>query len=84
MKRGRYDWRLNHLLWRKPIRPLFHAADVFCARPGEALTPDTNAVANCVAMAYRQVKVGVRCINDDGAGRLDGGVINHVATKLRR
>ena len=44
---------LDHLLRRKPIRPFFHAADVLGARPGEALTTDTNPVTNCLAVANR-------------------------------
>src|SRR6516165_3023276 len=42
---------LDHLRRRQPVRPFFHAADVFGARPGEALAADTNAVANCPALA---------------------------------
>src|SRR5260370_14172746 len=75
---------LNHLLRRKPIRPFFHPANVLGARPGEALTPDTNPVAKRLAVPHRQVKVGVRRIDYDGARRLDCGVIHHRALKSRR
>ena len=73
----------NHLLGREPVRPFFHAADVLGARPGEALAADADAVANCLVVADRQVKVGVRRIDDDGSGRLDCGVIDHGPIKLR-
>ena len=62
----------------------FHAADALGACPGKSLTADTDAVTSRLAVADGQVKVGVRCINDDGAGRLDCGVINEGATKRRR
>src|SRR5262249_4974383 len=41
---------LDHLLGREPVRPIFHAADVLGARPGEALAADADAVANCLAL----------------------------------
>jgi hypothetical protein len=75
---------LDHLLGREPVRPFLHAADVLGARPGEALAADTNAVANGLAVADCQVKVGVRRIDDDGSGRLDCGVVDHGAMKPRR
>ena len=85
---GHETWQirlaLNHLLRRKPIRPFFHAANVLGTRPGEALTPDSDAVANCLAVAERQVEVGVRRIDDDRSGRLGCGVIDHAAMKTRR
>ena len=74
----------DHLLGWKPVRPFFHAADMLGARPGEALAADTNAVANCLAVADCHVKVGVRRIDDDSSGRLDCGVIDDGATELRR
>src|SRR6516165_4781487 len=74
---------LNHLLRRQPVRPFFHAADVLGARPSEALTTYTNPVANCLAMAERQVKVGVRRIDDDGSGRLNCKVIDYGPIKPR-
>jgi len=74
---------LNHLWRRKPIRPFFHAADVLGARPGEALSADTNPIAKRLAVPDRQVKVGVRRIDDDCSGRLDCGVIDYGAMKPR-
>jgi len=74
---------LDHLLGRQPVRPFFHAADAPSARPGGALAADADAVANCLAMADCQVKVGVRRIDNDGSGRLSCRVIDDGTTESR-
>src|SRR5262249_18205404 len=74
----------DHLLWRQPLPPSFHTADSLGARPGEAIPGDTDAIANCFAVADRQVKIGVRRINDDESGRLDRRIVDERATKPRR
>ena len=67
-----------------PVRPFLHAGDTLGTRPGEALAADADAVAHRLAVAEHQIKVSVRRIDDDGAGRLLGDVIHELAAELRR
>src|SRR5262249_6369553 len=73
----------DHLLRRKPVRPFFHSADALGARPSEAFATDTNAVTDRLAVVERQVKVGVRRIDNDSAGWLNSRVIDDRAVELR-
>ena len=83
---GHEAWQVrlarDHLLWRQPVGPLFHTADALGARPGEAFAADTDAVTDRLAVAERQVKVGIRRVDNDGAGRLNGRVIHDPAVEL--
>ena len=58
----------DHLLWRDPVRPFFHAADALAARPSEAFAADADAVTNRPSLPKDQVEVSVRRVDDDGAG----------------
>src|SRR6185437_10481366 len=54
---------LDHFLGRKPVRPFLHAADALGAGPCEAFAADADAVAQSLAVAHDQIKVGVRRID---------------------
>ena len=69
---------LDHLRRRKPVRPFLHLGDALGARPGEALAADADAVAHRLAAAEHQIEIGVRRIDDDGAGRLLGGEVDQL------
>src|SRR4029077_14240676 len=74
----------DHLLWRQPVRPFFHAADALGARPGEAFAADTYAVTDRLSVTERQVEVSVRRVDEDGAGWLNGRVIHDRPAELGR
>src|SRR5262245_55200486 len=73
----------DHLLRRIPIRPLRHPRHLLHAGPSKALATDANPVAQRLAVAEHEIKVGVRRIDDDRARRLLRVVINERATELR-
>ena len=74
----------DHLLWREPVGPFFHAADALDARPGEAFAADAYAVTDRLSVTERQVEVSVRRVDDDGAWWLNGWVIDDRPAELRR
>ena len=74
----------DHLLWREPVRPFFHAADALGARPGEAFAADPYAVTDRLSVTERQVEVSVRRVDEDGAGWLNGWVIHDRPAELGR
>src|SRR4051812_17395407 len=69
----------DHLGWRMPIRPLRDLRDSFYTGPGEALTADANAVAHGFPILDHEIKIRVRCIDDDRADRFRGLVVNQRA-----
>src|SRR5262249_506813 len=66
----------NHLRPGRPMRALGLALDGLDAGPGETLTADANAVADRLAAAEDQVEIRVRRIDDDGARRLVGRIVD--------
>src|SRR5439155_7401516 len=72
---------LDHLRRRGPIRPLRLALDALDAGPGEALAADADAVAHRLAVAEHEVKIRVRRIDDDGARRLAGAIVDDLAAQ---
>src|SRR5262249_48941310 len=60
-----------------------HLRDTLFARPGEPLATDPDAVADRRALAEHVVEVGVTSVDDDGAGRLLGAVLNELTAKGR-
>ena len=73
---------LDHLRGRRPVRPLGLALDRLHAGPSEAFTTHANAVPHRLAAGEYQVKVRVRRVDDDSAGRLAGTVIDNLAAQL--
>ncbi len=71
----------DHFRRRGPIRPLRLLGDGLGARPGEAVAADADAVAHRLAIAEHQVEIGVRGIDDDGAGRLAGRIGDDLAAE---
>src|SRR5262249_23446430 len=71
---------LEHLIRRPPIRPLALGGDVLDARPGEAGTPDADAVAQRPAVLLDQAEEAIRRIDDGGSGLLAAVVVDHLAT----
>src|SRR5262249_10468609 len=65
---------LEHLVGRRPIRPLALVGDVVHARPGEAGTADADAVADRTTAALHQIEHALAGIDDDGARHL-GAVV---------
>src|SRR4029078_247365 len=61
---------LQHLGWRRPVRPLGLARDRLHAGPGEARAADPDAVAHRLAAGFHQIEELVRRIDHDRAGRL--------------
>ena len=53
------------------------------AGPGEAFAADADAVADRLAVAEHVVEIGVRRIDDDGAGRLAGRIVDDLAPQPR-
>src|SRR6185436_5007571 len=49
------------------------------ARPGEAVAADADAIADGTALTEHVIEMGVRRIDDDGAGRLGAVVGDHLA-----
>ena len=72
----------DHLLRRRPVRPFRLAGHRLRARPGETVTADTDAVADRFAVAEDVVEMGLRGIDDDGAGREIGRIADHLAVHL--
>src|SRR5262249_34921856 len=58
---------LEHLVGRRPIRPLPLLRDVMHARPGEAGPADADAVAHRAPVALHQIEEAIAGIDDDGA-----------------
>jgi hypothetical protein len=50
----------------------------------KAFAADADAVTQRLATALHEIKVGVRCVDDDGAGGLDRIVVDDLAPELRR
>src|SRR5262249_14751150 len=73
---------LDHLRRRRPIRPLGLALDRLRAGPSEAFAAHANAVAHGLAAGQHQVKVSVGRIDDDGAGRLAGAVVDDLTLEI--
>ena len=42
-----------------PVGPFRHPGDTLGARPGEALTPNADAVAHRLAVAQNEIKIGI-------------------------
>src|SRR5258705_6602464 len=64
----------DHFRGRGPIRPLGLLANRLYTRPGKTLAADADAVADRPPAAEHVIEIGVGGIDDDGAGRLAGGV----------
>src|SRR5205085_1695165 len=75
---------LDHFGRRRPIRPLGLLGDRLHARPAEAVAADADAVADRAATGLHEIKIGVRRVDDDGAGRLAAVVGDDLAPELRR
>ena len=75
---------LDHFRRREPIRPFLHLGNALGAGPGEALAADAHAVADRLAAAEHQIEVGVRGIDNNGAGRLLGGKVDQLPLQVRR
>src|SRR5262245_4600195 len=73
---------LDHLRRRRPVWPLGLALDRLGARPGEALAADADAVTPGLAARHHEIEEGVGRIDDDGAGRLAGPVVDDLAAQL--
>jgi hypothetical protein len=73
---------LDHLRRRRPVRPLGLALDRLGAGPGEALAADADAVTHRLAARHHEIKEGVGRIDDDGAGRLAGPVVDDLAAQI--
>src|SRR6185312_9226335 len=58
----------DHVCRRGPIGPLGFTRDLLDPRPSEAFTTDPDPVADRPALAENEVEVGIRGIDDDGAG----------------
>src|SRR5271168_2880817 len=69
----------QHVRGRKPVWPLGLTLDCLHTRPGEALTTDTDAIADRLAAAEHEVKVSVWGIDDYGAGPFCGRIVNDLA-----
>ncbi len=74
----------DHFRGRGPIRPLGLFGNRLYARPGEAVAADTNAVADRLTAAEHIIEIGIGRIDDDGAGRLAGGVADGLPLQPRR
>src|SRR4029079_6068741 len=70
----------DHFRGRRPGRPFGLAGDGLRARPGEAVAADADAVAHRLAVAEHEVEVRIRHIDNDGANRLPGSVVDQSAT----
>ena len=75
---------LDHFRRWMPVRPLGLAADLLHAGPGEAIAADADAVADRAVVAEHVIKIRVRRIDDDGAGRLLGDEIHLLPAQVRR
>src|SRR5438094_10538909 len=64
------------------MRPLGLVLDRLHAGPSEAFTTHANAVPHRLAAGEYQVKVRVRRVDDDSAGRLPGTAIDTLAAQL--
>ena len=56
--------------------------DAMQSGPLEAVTPDADAVAERTVVALHEIKVALRGVDDDRAGRLDGAEKHHLPTEL--
>ena len=75
---------LQHVGGWCPIRPFGLARHRLGARPGETLTADSDAVADRFAIAEHKVEIGVRRIDDHGAGGFAGAIIDDLALEAGR
>src|SRR5262249_34150985 len=75
---------LQHLGGRRSIRAFGPARHRLGAGPGEALTADTDAVTDRFAVAEHEVEISVRRIDDNGAGRFTGAIIDDLAFEAGR
>ena len=75
---------LQHIRRRQPIRPFRLALYGLDARPGKAVAADADAVADRLTATEHKIKIGVRGIDDDGAGRFRGRVIDLLAVQTGR
>src|SRR5215831_1841214 len=73
---------VDHFRRRRPVRPLGLALDQLDAGPGEAFTADADAVAHRLAAGHHEIEERVPGIDDDGAGRLIGAVVDDLAAQF--
>src|SRR5271166_6783927 len=60
---------LDHFRRRTPVRPFLLARDLLQAGPLEALSTDTNAVADGPVVGLDEIEKALARIDDEGAGR---------------
>src|SRR6476620_332150 len=72
----------DHFRGRTPIRPLGFSLDGLDARPGEAFTADANAIAHGLATRPYEIKVGIGRVDNDGARRLAGAIVDDLAAEF--
>src|SRR6185437_934219 len=75
---------LDHLRRREPVRPFLQLGNALSAGPGEAFAADAHAVANRLTAAEYQIEVGIRGIDNDGAGRLLGAEVDQLPLQIGR
>ena len=66
-----------------PVRPFLLARDGLRAVPGEAFAADADAVAHCASVAEHEIKIGVRRVDDDRAGRFARRIVHDLAAQVR-
>src|ERR1041385_1343138 len=68
---------LDHLLGRRPVRPLLLLGDLQKSLPLEAVAADADAVADRAAAGLHHIKIPLVGVDDDGAGRFGGAIEHH-------
>src|ERR1700691_4789504 len=74
----------DHLGRRYPIGPFRLPGDRLHARPGKTVAADADAVAPRLSMTQHQIEVGVGGVDNDGAWRFAGSVVNDLALQASR
>ena len=75
---------LQHIRRRQPIRPFRLALYRLDAGPSKTIAADADAVADGPTAAEHKIKMRVRGIDDDGAGRFGCRVIDLLAAQVSR
>src|SRR5215813_6476779 len=65
---------LEHLVGRRPVRPLALGADLSDAAPGHPLAADADGVAQGLAVAEHEIEPALCGADDDGAWFLAAGI----------
>src|SRR5262245_23186641 len=73
----------EHLVRRRPVRPLALGADLRDAAPGHPLAADADGVAQRLTVAEHEIEPALRGADDDGAWFLVAGIADHRAGDRR-